>query len=127
MVSPAAFIDFLSMRLPPQDASTGSRVQRFFRLGETIRRTRRVGIVLKYFNKRMTNRIPKHAPDPTDKFVGSQVRSRRIGLQLSQTKLGGAVGVTFQQIQKHENGRNRISASDLFKIASTLNVNVGYF
>ena len=74
----------------------------------------------------MANRIPKDAPDPIDKYVGSRVRARRIGLRLSQTKLGDAIGVTFQQIQKYENGTNRIGASNLYKIASTLDVNVGY-
>ncbi len=75
----------------------------------------------------MANRIPKDAPDPIDKYVGSRVRARRIGLRKSQTKLGDAIGVTFQQVQKYENGTNRIGASNLFKIASTLDVNVGYF
>jgi transcriptional regulator with XRE-family HTH domain len=75
----------------------------------------------------MANRIPKDAPDPIDKYVGSRVRARRIGLRKSQTKLGDAIGVTFQQVQKYENGTNRVGASNLFKIASTLDVNVGYF
>lgn len=77
--------------------------------------------------QRMANRIPKDAPDPIDKYVGSRVRARRIGLRKSQTKLGDAIGVTFQQVQKYENGTNRVGASNLFKIANTLDVNVGYF
>jgi transcriptional regulator with XRE-family HTH domain len=55
------------------------------------------------------------------------VRARRVGIRLSQTKLGEAIGVTFQQVQKYENGTNRIGASNLFKIAKTLGVDVAYF
>ena len=66
-------------------------------------------------------------PDPIDKYVGSRVRARRIGLRMSQTSLGKSVGVTFQQIQKYENGTNRIGASNLYKIAQSLEVDVGNF
>jgi transcriptional regulator with XRE-family HTH domain len=75
----------------------------------------------------MANRVPKDMPDPVDKYVGSRVRARRIGLRMSQTNLGKAVGVTFQQIQKYENGTNRIGASNLYKIAQSMEVDVGYF
>lgn len=75
----------------------------------------------------MSRRPPKLAPDPIDLYVGSRVRARRVGLRLSQTKLGEAIGVTFQQVQKYENGANRIGASNLAKIARTLGVEVGYF
>ena len=50
-----------------------------------------------------------------------------MGLRFSQTKLGGTIDVTFQQIQKYENGTNRIGASNLYKIAKTLGVEVGFF
>ena len=43
--------------------------------------------------------IKNDGPDPIDKFVGSRVRARRVGLRISQTKLGDAVGITFQQVQ----------------------------
>lgn len=65
-------------------------------------------------------------PDPIDRHVGMRIRQRRVGLRLSQTRLGEAIGVTFQQIQKYENGTNRIGASNLFKLASTLDVDVSY-
>jgi transcriptional regulator with XRE-family HTH domain len=71
--------------------------------------------------------IKDDGPDPIDRFVGSRVRARRVGIRLSQTKLGEAIGVTFQQVQKYENGTNRIGASNLFKIAKTLGVDVAYF
>ena len=62
-----------------------------------------------------------------DVHVGTRVRQRRTLLAMSQTKLGDAVGLTFQQIQKYEHGGNRISASALFKIAAALSVDVSYF
>jgi DNA-binding XRE family transcriptional regulator len=52
-------------------------------------------------------------PNPTDKYVGSRVRMRRMMLGLSQEKLADGLGLTFQQIQKYEKGTNRISASRL--------------
>ena len=75
----------------------------------------------------MAKRKTKLGPDPIDKHVGARVRGRRVGMRLSQTKLGEAVCVTFQQIQKYENGTNRIGASNLYKISKTLGVDVGFF
>jgi len=72
-------------------------------------------------------KVIEDGPDPIDKYVGSRVRARRMGLRLSQTKLGEAIGVTFQQVQKYENGANRIGASNLYKIGRTLGVDVGFF
>ncbi|MFP6710263.1 MAG: helix-turn-helix transcriptional regulator [Rhodospirillales bacterium] len=71
--------------------------------------------------------IKDDGPDPIDKYVGSRVRARRVGLRISQTKLGEAIGVTFQQVQKYENGTNRIGASNLYKISKTLGVEVSFF
>ena len=56
-------------------------------------------------------------PNPIDKHVGSRVRMRRIMLGMSQEKLGEALGLTFQQIQKYEKGTNRVGASRLQQIA----------
>lgn len=77
----------------------------------------------------MTRRrtIRDDGPDLIDKHVGSRVRSQRMVLRMSQTKLGDAIGVTFQQVQKYENGTNRIGASNLFKISKTLSVGVEFF
>jgi transcriptional regulator with XRE-family HTH domain len=55
----------------------------------------------------------KKSPNPVDKHVGSRVRMRRKMLNMSQGKLGAGLGITFQQVQKYENGTNRISASRL--------------
>src|SRR5579863_8724786 len=64
----------------------------------------------------------KKVPNPIDRHVGSRVRMRRILLGMSQEKLGEALGLTFQQIQKYEKGTNRIGASRLQQISTTLNV-----
>ena len=69
----------------------------------------------------------KKAPNPIDKHVGSRVRMRRMMLSMSQEKLGGALGLTFQQVQKYENGKNRVSASRLQQISQILQVPVPFF
>src|SRR5262252_3300282 len=66
-------------------------------------------------------------PDPIDKYVGSRIRMRRIMLGMSQEKLGDALGLTFQQVQKYEKGTNRIGASRLQQIAHILQVPVAFF
>src|SRR5437763_375852 len=70
---------------------------------------------------------PKKASDPIDQHVGSRVRMRRITLAMSQQKLGDALGLTFQQIQKYEKGSNRIGASRLHQISHILQVPVEFF
>ena len=71
--------------------------------------------------------IAKKAPNPTDKHVGARVRMRRMMLSMSQEKLGDALGLTFQQVQKYEKGANRIGASRLQQIAHILQVPVSFF
>ena len=66
------------------------------------------------------------APNPVDKYVGSRVRMRRIMLGMSQEKLGDALGLTFQQIQKYEKGTNRVGASRILQIAEVLQVPVSF-
>jgi transcriptional regulator with XRE-family HTH domain len=67
------------------------------------------------------------SPNPTDKHVGSRVRMRRMMLGMSQEKLGDALGLTFQQVQKYEKGTNRIGASRLQHISQILQVPVSFF
>jgi transcriptional regulator with XRE-family HTH domain len=67
------------------------------------------------------------SPNPVDRHVGSRVRTRRVHLGLSQEKLGDALGITFQQIQKYEKGSNRIGASRLQLASQVLGVPVNYF
>ncbi|WCL54240.1 helix-turn-helix domain-containing protein [Gimibacter soli] len=66
-------------------------------------------------------------PDPIDVHVGSRVRMRRTLLGLSQDKLGQALGLTFQQVQKYERGTNRMGASRLLEIARVLDVSPSWF
>ena len=66
-------------------------------------------------------------PDPVDIHVGGRVRLRRALLGLSQEKLGEAVGLTFQQIQKYERGANRIGASRMYDLSQVLDVPVSFF
>ena len=70
---------------------------------------------------------PKKTPDPTDIHVGSRVRLRRTMAGMSQEKLGDALGVTFQQVQKYEKGTNRIGASRMQQIAEALKVEPAFF
>ena len=66
-------------------------------------------------------------PNPIDVHVGSRVRLRRTLLGMSQEKLGEAIGLTFQQVQKYERGANRVGASRLFELSRVLDVQVAYF
>jgi transcriptional regulator with XRE-family HTH domain len=65
--------------------------------------------------------------NPVDKHVGTRVKMRRKMLGMSQTKLGDGLGITFQQVQKYENGANRIGASRLQHISDILQVPVPFF
>ncbi len=71
--------------------------------------------------------IKYDGPDPIDAYVGARVKVRRTGLRISQTKLGDALDLSFQQVQKYETGMNRIGASNLLKIAKALGVEIPYF
>ncbi len=66
-------------------------------------------------------------PSPIDVHVGSRVRLRRTLLGMSQEKLGEAIGLTFQQVQKYERGANRIGASRLYDLSRVLDVPVSFF
>ena len=68
--------------------------------------------------------VPKH---PIDMHVGMRVRRRRAALGMNQQRLGAAVGLSFQQIQKYESGANRISSSRLYEFAKVLKVPVAHF
>ncbi len=66
-------------------------------------------------------------PNPVDVHVGARLRVRRTLLGMNQTNIGDALGVAFQQVQKYENGRNRISASRLFDLSRVLDVPIQFF
>jgi transcriptional regulator with XRE-family HTH domain len=67
------------------------------------------------------------SPNPVDKHVGARLRMRRVLMAMSQEKLGEALGITFQQVQKYEKGTNRIGASRLQQAARILGVPVNFF
>jgi transcriptional regulator with XRE-family HTH domain len=66
-------------------------------------------------------------PSPIDVHVGSRIRLRRTLLGMSQERLGEALGLTFQQVQKHERGVNRVGASRLFDLSRVLDVPISFF
>ena len=66
-------------------------------------------------------------PNPVDVHVGARVRLRRTLLGMSQEKLGEAIGLTFQQVQKYERGANRIGSSRLYDLSRVLDVPVSFF
>ncbi len=71
--------------------------------------------------------MPKKRPDPIDVHVGNRLRMRRLMLDMSQSEVATAVGVTFQQLQKYEKGLNRVSASRLQHLSHLLQVPVPFF
>jgi transcriptional regulator with XRE-family HTH domain len=71
--------------------------------------------------------MPKDGPHPIDTHVGKRVRMRRLMLGLSQKDIADPLGLTFQQVQKYENGKNRISASRLQHISQILQVTATFF
>jgi transcriptional regulator with XRE-family HTH domain len=73
------------------------------------------------------NERRKHGPTPADIRFGHRMRARRMMLGLSQTDLGDALDVTFQQVQKYERGINRVRVTTLEKLAATLEVPINYF
>lgn len=71
--------------------------------------------------------MSKRTPNFIDEHIGRRIRLRRLSTNISQQKLGDAIGVSFQQIQKYECGRDRIGAGRLQAIADALDVPITYF
>ena len=65
--------------------------------------------------------------DPLDVYVGKRLRRRRVFVGMSQTQLGEAAGISFQQVQKYESGVNRAVPRRLFEFGRTLGVPLSYF
>ena len=76
---------------------------------------------------RRGRRKRRDGPHPVDIHVGSRVRMRRTLLGMSQEKLGEALALTFQQVQKYERGANRVGSSRLFEISRILDVPISFF
>ncbi len=77
--------------------------------------------------RRKPTRVKLSKPRPVDVHVGSRVRLRRTMLGMSQEKLGAAISLTFQQVQKYERGTNRIGSSRLYELSKVLDVPVSFF
>ena len=71
--------------------------------------------------------MSKKSPDPTDMYVGMRIKLARVMANMSQTDLGEHIGVTFQQVQKYESGKNRVGAGRLEKIADLLKQPIPWF
>jgi transcriptional regulator with XRE-family HTH domain len=74
-------------------------------------------------NKAKRKKAPK-SPGAVDQYIGARMRERRLALSLSQDALAKKLGVSFQQVQKYENGANRVSAARLFDICEVLDVSL---
>ncbi|OSQ40910.1 transcriptional regulator [Thalassospira mesophila] len=84
-------------------------------------------MVVKNTRGRGRGRTATGKPNPVDIHVGARVRLRRTLLGMSQEKLGEAIGLTFQQVQKYERGANRVGASRLYDLSRVLEVPVSFF
>ena len=62
-----------------------------------------------------------------DTLVGQRIKARRQALNMTQSQLADQIGVTFQQVQKYENGSNRVSAARLYEIANVFDVSITFF
>ncbi|MBI5112902.1 MAG: helix-turn-helix transcriptional regulator [Rhodovulum sp.] len=71
--------------------------------------------------------MPKKLPNQVDAFVGRRVRIARLEANMSQEKLGEALGLTFQQVQKYEKGTNRIGSSRMAQIAAAVGKPIAWF
>jgi transcriptional regulator with XRE-family HTH domain len=77
--------------------------------------------------RRVRRTVREHGPDPIDVHVGKRLRQARLLGGLSQEELGEGIGVSFQAVQKYEQGENRLSASRLFRAAELLCQPVAFF
>lgn len=77
--------------------------------------------------RRQRRTVREHGPDPVDVHVGGRLRQARLLAGMSQEELGEGIGVSFQAVQKYEQGENRLSASRLFRAAQLLEQPVAYF
>lgn len=70
---------------------------------------------------------PRRMPHPADEHVGRQLAAIRLHSDITQAQLAKAIGISFQQLQKYENAKNRVSASTLFEISKALGIPVSRF
>jgi len=72
--------------------------------------------------KAKPKKIKARSVSAVDKHIGVRMREQRLVLEMSQAELGMQLGISFQQIQKYESGKNRVSAGRLLDICKALNV-----
>ncbi len=77
--------------------------------------------------RRQSYTVGEFGPRPVDVHVGGRVKAGRTLIGMSQKELGRHVGLTFQQIQKYENGMNRMGASRLWQISLILGQPISWF
>lgn len=77
--------------------------------------------------KNRRGRTPEGAPNPIDVFVGAKIRFFRERAKMSQETLSGMLGISFQQLQKYEQGKNRVSASRLWDLSQILRAGIDEF
>jgi transcriptional regulator with XRE-family HTH domain len=80
--------------------------------------------VNKAVKKAKPKKFAPRSASAVDKYIGARMREQRLALSISQEQLGRKLGVSFQQIQKYESGKNRVSAARLFVICKALNVSL---
>lgn len=78
-------------------------------------------------HKQNRGKQPDRVPNPVDIYVGQRIKLRRLSLGFTQEQLAQSLNLSFQQLQKYENGANRVSASRLYDFSVVLDVDVGYF
>ncbi len=78
-------------------------------------------------HRRRSYTVGEFGPRPVDVHVGRRVKARRTLIGMSQEELGKHVGLTFQQIQKYENGMNRIGAGRLWRFSLILGQPISWF
>jgi transcriptional regulator with XRE-family HTH domain len=74
-----------------------------------------------------TKKLQPRSSGPADARLGEKIRTRRVTARMSQSELGEALGVSFQQVQKYEKGINRVSATRLEQIAAAFDESISYF
>jgi transcriptional regulator with XRE-family HTH domain len=72
--------------------------------------------------KTKSKKLSPRSASAVDKYIGKRMRAQRQALGISQEQLGQELGVSFQQIQKYETGRNRVSAARLFDLCRALKI-----
>jgi transcriptional regulator with XRE-family HTH domain len=116
-----------AQRKPHNHGCTIAREPRSTRQRETVTRLKRTRSSLGCASTNELKGVALGSFHSVDVHVGTRLRQRRTLLAMSQSNLGEAVGLTFQQVQKYERGANRMGASRLYEFAKVLDVPVSYF